>query len=111
MNSQIYREIYSNNDYPINPQEEKGNITNSEFLMSLKDPYWLIRSQAYTLDLPLFGEKSSLKQNMEILLFNSSIDYSNILPTSADCKKTSSIDLFEKRYGKAGLETSDGIFT
>ena len=77
--------------------------------MPIKDPYWLIRSRAHLLDIPIFGEKSFLQQNIEILLFNSStIDYDKITQFTSEVKHKASIDLFEKKYGKLEIELTNG---
>jgi hypothetical protein len=75
--------------------------------MPIKDPYWLIRSRAFLLEIPIFGEKSTIKQNIEILLFNlnnnnsdASIETDKIIPSKNESKLKASIDLFERKYGR-----------
>ena len=77
--------------------------------MPVKDPYWLVRSRAHFLDIPIFGEKTYLQQNIEILLFNSStIDYDKIIPSMSEAKRISSLDLFEKKYSKVEYDLPNG---
>lgn len=70
--------------------------------MPLKDPYWLVRSRAFLLEIPIFGDKSTIKQNIEILLFNQNTWDTNekTLPSKSEAKAKAGIDLFEKKYGK-----------
>ena len=90
MNRKLSRKDYYNEDYALNPQEEK------EFQLSLKDPYHKTRSRAYLLDLDIFGDKDNLQRQVELFLFNTPEKH---LPPKQDCKKLFSTDLFEKRFG------------
>jgi hypothetical protein len=98
MNNKLHREDYYNDEYPLNPQEEK------EFIMPLQDPYWLVRGRAY------FGDKSSIKQNIEILLFNlNASDLEKLLPSQNEAKIKASIDLFEKKFGKSEINYAENM--
>lgn len=68
---------------------------------STKDPYWLIRSRCYLLNMPIYGERTKLQQNFESFLFFSSSNHiDNYIPKNYDCIVNSNIDLFEKRFDK-----------
>ena len=103
MNSKLHREEYYNEEYNLNSQEEK------EFMMPIADPYWLNRSRAFLLEIPIFGDKTTMKQNIEILLFNFnnnnmvSLDLEKVIPSQQEAKLKASVDLFEKKYGKSEL--------
>ncbi len=104
MNYKLHREDYYNEDYHLNPQEEK------EFLMPIADPYWLVRGRAYLLEIPIFGDKSTIKQNIEILLFNLSsvgMELEKIIPSQNEAKLKASIDLFEKKFDKSDSDMID----
>jgi hypothetical protein len=104
MNNKLHREDYYNDEYPLNPQEEK------EFIMPLQDPYWLVRGRAYLLEIPIFGDKSSIKQNIEILLFNlNASDLEKLLPSQNEAKIKASIDLFEKKFGKSEINYAENM--
>jgi hypothetical protein len=75
--------------------------------MPVKDPYWLVRSRAFLLEIPLFGEKYLLQQNIEILLFNLNNNSNKLsesiekyIPSISESKIKSSLDLFERKYGR-----------
>ena len=89
MNHKLPRNDYYNEDYSLNPQEEK------EFQLSVKDPYYKIRSRVYLLDLDIFGKKEFLQQQVELFLFNTPEKH---LPSKSDCRKIFVLDLFEKRF-------------
>lgn len=90
MNQKIHREDFYNEDYPLNPQEEK------EFQMSIKDTYWKIRARAYLLDIDIFGPKEYLQQQIELYLFRPT---DKQLPSKRELLRISNIDLFEKKFG------------
>ncbi len=76
--------------------------------MPLQDPYWLIRGRAYLLEIPIFGDKSTIKQNIEILLFNlNSGEMEKLLPSQNEAKLKASLDLFEKKFGKGDVNFSE----
>jgi hypothetical protein len=101
MNHKLHREDYYNEDYNLNSQEEK------EFMMPIADPYWLTRSRAFLLENPIFGDKTTMKQNIEILLFNlnnhQNSDLEKVLPSQEDARLKASLDLFEKKYGRSEM--------
>jgi len=66
--------------------------------MPICDPYWLVRSRAYILNLSLFGKKSTLQQSIELLLFNNKGNEIE-LTSYEDSKQKIQVDLFEKIYG------------
>lgn len=79
--------------------------------MPIIDPYWLVRSRAFMLEIPIFGEKSSMQRNIELSLFNSlnTQDISRIFSMSEESKIKASIDLFERKYRKIDAEqTNEG---
>jgi hypothetical protein len=71
--------------------------------MPVKDPYWLVRSRSFLLEIPIFGEKSHIQQNIELYLFNlnSTIQSEKSLPSIEKAKQKSTLDLFEKKYGRS----------
>lgn len=104
MNNKLHRQDYYNDEYPLNPQEEK------EFLMPVQDPYWLIRGRAYLLEIPIFGDKSTIKRNIEILLFNlNSSELEKLIPTQNEAKIKASVDLFEKKFGKSEINYAEAM--
>ncbi len=68
--------------------------------MSVKEPYWITRARAFLLEIPIFGQKSVIKQNMEILLFTVHDHVEKELPSSNDVRLNSNVDFFEKIYGR-----------
>lgn len=111
MNHKLLREDYYNEDYTLNSQEQQ------EFLMPTKDPYWLVRSRACLLNLPIFGEKSHLQQNIEIQLFESKpnidgilISPAEMLPNNSQVKNFVTIDLFHKEGGEIEKSSFDDTF-
>jgi hypothetical protein len=83
-----------------------------EFLIPVKDPYWLVRSRAFLLDIPIFGEKAYLQQNIELLLYlSSSVDNSKNIPPTNEARMKAHFDLFEKKYGRADLHDKNGNYS
>jgi hypothetical protein len=75
----------------------------------VKDPYWLIKSRSYILDIPIFGEKAYLQQNIELLLFlSSSLDSPKSISSSTDARMKAHFDLFEKKYGRVEMSDKNG---
>jgi hypothetical protein len=68
--------------------------------MSVKEPYWITRARAFLLEIPIFGQKSVIKQNTEILLFTVHDHVEKELPSSNDVRLNSNVDFFEKIYGR-----------
>lgn len=63
MNRKLLREDYYNDEYKLNEQETL------EFITPICDPYWMVRSRAYLLQVPIFGLKSEIQRKIEKLLF------------------------------------------
>ncbi len=69
--------------------------------MRTKDPYWLIRSKCFLLNIPIYGEKTKLQQEYESFLFLSISNHNdNLIPKTYDCIVKANIDLFENKFGK-----------
>jgi len=116
MNFKLKREEYYNEDYILNEQELKGNNNKYlihpcnliEFMMPIVDPYWVVKTRAYLLDIPFLGEKSNIQQNSEIFLFNLLSNNTNntqkfqklfYSSSSNEFKSKSILDLYEKKFG------------
>jgi hypothetical protein len=75
--------------------------------MPIVDPYWVVKTRAYLLDIPFLGEKSTIQQNSEIFLFNLTNNTSNsqkfqklfYSSSSHESKSKSILDLYEKKFG------------
>lgn len=68
--------------------------------MSVKEPYWITRTRAYLMEIPIFGQRSVIKQNMEILLFSVQEPNDKELPSNDNVRLTSNMDFYEKIYGR-----------
>jgi hypothetical protein len=79
--------------------------------MPVKYPYWIVKSRAFLLDIPFFGDKSQIQQNIENLLFQmppNDMGVSRTIPSSEECKLKGKIDLYEKRFGKTDASSVAG---
>lgn len=74
--------------------------------MSVKEPYWITRARGYLLEIPIFGQKSVIKQNMEFFLFSVHNEIEKEIPPSNEVRLNSNIDFFEKIYGRNDEKTA-----